>query len=627
MLMRAALLLWSFLFPSQSTDSLPHISFNDNRRPAGQLRNGVLRLELEAGMGTWRPEGKSGPSVDVAAFAERGHSVQIPGPLIRVPAGTELRITLRNGLDRPLLVRGLYDRSADRPDSVDLAPGDVREVRFHVTTPGTSYYWGRTVAGGGAGLGRTDDSQLVGALVVDAASGSSPDRILFLSSWVHPSDTGLPVGYRREVLAINGLSWPNTERFTFAVGDTVRWRVINGNTRLHPMHLHGFYFRINSRGTAARDTLYTPAQHRQAVTEFMAAGSTMTMTWVPTRPGNWLFHCHLIAHIGPAIRRQYHQLGAAAERSDHREGGAAGMNHAFQGMAGLVTGIEVKPRGKASAALVAPPSRVLRLFVQKRARHFGEAAGYGFVLQDGPSAPAPDSIRIPGTPIVLQRGEPVEITVMNRTDELVSVHWHGIELDSYYDGVADWSGSPGHTAPRIAPGDSFVVRLTPDRAGTFIYHTHQDESVQLSSGLYGSLIVLAPGEVYDSGTDPVFLIGRGGPSPDAPALLNGTTTPEPLDWKVGVTYRLRFINITANDIEEVTLSRDSTVQQWHPFAKDGAELPPQQAIARPAHLRMGPGETYDFAFTPSAATDLTLTALVRGRARVIGVIRLTIRVR
>lgn len=349
----------------------------------------------------------------------------------------------------------------------------------------------------------------------------------------------------------------------------------------------------------------------------------MTMSWVPTRPGNWLFHCHLIAHIAPQIRGRYKYLGATSRSGNHS---AVATSHAYQGMAGLVIGIEVQQRGDVAAAPAEPPARAMRLFAHKRPRYLGEATGYGFVLQQGAS-PASDSIRIPGSPIVLQRDEPVEITLVNRTDELVSVHWHGIELDSYYDGVADWSGSPGHTAPRIAPGDSFLVRLKPDRAGTFIYHTHQDEGVQLSSGLYGPLVVLAPGAVYDSVTDRVFLIGRGGPDPNAPVLLNGTTNPEPLSWTVGVTYRLRFINITANDVEEVTLARDSTVQQWRPFAKDGADLPPLQAVARPSRVRMGPGETYDFEFTPSTATDLILTTVVRGRTRIIGLIRLPIRVR
>ena len=603
--------------PSSSRDA-PRASFNDNRHAAGTLRNGVLTLQLDAGVANWQPDGPTGPHLDVQAFAERGRAVQIPGPLIRVPTGTQLRISLRNRLDRQVIVRGLYDRGS-QPDSISLPAGETREVHFNATTPGTFFYWGRTTDVSTA-LGRTEDSQLFGAFVVDSQPGAASDRILVLTAWVHPADTALLAGERREILAINGLSWPNTERFRFQVGDTVRWRVINGNNRLHPMHLHGFYFHVTSRGTSAHDTLYSPAQQRAAVTELMTAATTMSMIWVPTRPGNWLFHCHLIAHISPRIREHYKELGGG-ERPH-------ATNHAFDAMSGLVVGIAATPRRGSVGATPQPAARSLRLFVDKRAHALGDATGYGFILQEGENPPAPDSIRIPGSPIVLQRGEPVSITLLNRTDELVSVHWHGIEVESYFDGVADWSGDSGHTAPRIAPGDSFVVRLTPDRAGTFIYHTHQDEGVQLSSGLYGPFVVLAPGEVRDTVTDRIFLIGRAGPGGDAPALLNGTRDPGALEWKVGVTYRLRLINITPSDDAAVAFMRDSTVLQWRPFAKDGADIPAQQATSRPARLRMGPGETYDFEFTPRDPADLTLTALVRARAnKIVGDIRLPIHVR
>jgi hypothetical protein len=38
-------------------------------------------------------------------------------------------------------------------------------------------------------------------------------------------------------------------------------------------------------------------------------------------------------------------------------------------------------------------------------------------------APAADSIRWPGTPIVLTRGEPTQITVFNRLSHPLAVHW------------------------------------------------------------------------------------------------------------------------------------------------------------------------------------------------------------
>ena len=497
-------------------------------------------------------------------------------------------------------------------------------MRFRASTPGTYFYWGRTVGDRPAKEpGLTDDSQLLGALIVDPPSARALDRIMVVTTWIHPADTALPLGRRRETHAINGLAWPHTERLSYALGDSVRWRVINGSALNHPMHLHGFYFQVDSRGTWAADTIYAPQERRLAVTEFMQPGTTMALRWSPTRPGNWLFHCHLIAHISP--------LGRLQPGVPHLHRAGSVPNHALDEMAGLVMGIRVTGRLRGFDAIrPPPPPRGRRLFAQQRPNYFGSAPGYGFVLQEGSTPPAPDSIRIPGTPIVLRRGEPVAVAVVNRTDGFVTVHWHGIELDSYYDGVGDWSGGPdaAGTAAPIAPGDSFVVRFTPQRAGTFIYHTHQDESQQLASGLYGPLVVLPPAPATrDTTTDLVFLVGRGGPGLQAPPLLNGSTAPAALDWKVGTTYRLRLINITPNDREHVVLRADSAVQEWRAFAKDGADLPVQQASVRRADQFLGAGETYDFEFTPTAARDLSLAATILSRGREIGMLRVLIRVR
>ena len=46
-------------------------------------------------------------------------------------------------------------------------------------------------------------------------------------------------------------------------------------------------------------------------------------------------------------------------------------------------------------------------------------------------------------PIVLTQHQPAEITIVNRLTMPTAVHWHGIELDSYFDGVAGWGGAGG----------------------------------------------------------------------------------------------------------------------------------------------------------------------------------------
>src|SRR2546421_1437408 len=66
---------------------------NDNRAAVGRLVNSVLRLRLEAREANWYPEDAAGPAVPIFAFAETGRQAQVPGPMIRVPAGTELHLT------------------------------------------------------------------------------------------------------------------------------------------------------------------------------------------------------------------------------------------------------------------------------------------------------------------------------------------------------------------------------------------------------------------------------------------------------------------------------------------------------------------------------------------------------
>jgi FtsP/CotA-like multicopper oxidase with cupredoxin domain len=54
----------------------------------------------------------------------------------------------------------------------------------------------------------------------------------------------------------------------------VRYRVINASTAVHPMHLHGFYFDVNSRGDGtwtARSAARTSVP--RVVTERTALGA------------------------------------------------------------------------------------------------------------------------------------------------------------------------------------------------------------------------------------------------------------------------------------------------------------------------------------------------------------------
>jgi manganese oxidase len=192
---------------------------NDNRHAAGSLQGGVLTLRLVARPAGWYPDGPEGCGITVAAFAEEGRAPRIPGPLVRVRAGTEVRVTIRNALERPIWIRGLQDRTAERLDSAEIAPGAEREFRYRAATAGTYYYWGGPPDGVFPGWSPTSDalflSQLVGALVVDPPEGARDDRIFVITRF---APRILPGERLYELNAINGLSWPGPSASTWSRG-------------------------------------------------------------------------------------------------------------------------------------------------------------------------------------------------------------------------------------------------------------------------------------------------------------------------------------------------------------------------------------------------------------------------
>ncbi len=89
----------------------------------------------------------------------------------------------------------------------------------------------------------------------------------------------------------------------------------------------------------------------------------------------------------------------------------------------------------------------------------------------------------PGPTIEAVEGDKVRIFVTNKLPEHTTVHWHGMILPNGMDGVG------GLTQPHIKPGKTFVYEFVLKRAGTFMYHPHSDEMVQVAMGMMGSFVV------------------------------------------------------------------------------------------------------------------------------------------
>jgi FtsP/CotA-like multicopper oxidase with cupredoxin domain len=85
----------------------------------------------------------------------------------------------------------------------------------------------------------------------------------------------------------------------------------------------------------------------------------------------------------------------------------------------------------------------------------------------------------PGPTIEVVEGDRVRIFVTNKLPEHTSIHWHGQILPNGMDGVT------GLTQPGIAPGKTFMYEFVARHAGTFMYHPHADEMVQMAMGMMG----------------------------------------------------------------------------------------------------------------------------------------------
>ncbi|WP_370205226.1 multicopper oxidase family protein, partial [Pararhodobacter marinus] len=88
-----------------------------------------------------------------------------------------------------------------------------------------------------------------------------------------------------------------------------------------------------------------------------------------------------------------------------------------------------------------------------------------------------------GPTIEAVEGDRVRIFVTNHLPEHTSVHWHGLILPSGMDGVG------GLSHPGIPPGKTFVYEFDLTKSGTFMYHPHADEMVQMAMGMMGLFIV------------------------------------------------------------------------------------------------------------------------------------------
>ena len=213
----------------------------------------------------------------------------------------------------------------------------------------------------------------------------------------------------------------------------------------------------------------------------------------------------------------------------------------------------------------------------------------------------------PGPLIEAVEGDRVRIYVTNRLPEPTSVHWHGIFLPNGMDGVA------GLTQRAIPVGETFRYEFTLRQSGTFMYHPHFDEMVQMGMGLMG-MFVIHPSTPESPPLDRDFsimlsewFIKPGARKPDPTVMtdfnvltMNGKVFPatSPLVVRLGQRVRIRLGNLSATDHHPIHIHG----MAFRVTGTDGGRIPP--AGQWPESTVLVPvGSTRDIEFVADAPGD------------------------
>ncbi len=174
----------------------------------------------------------------------------------------------------------------------------------------------------------------------------------------------------------------------------------------------------------------------------------------------------------------------------------------------------------------------------------------------------------PGPTIEVVEGDKVRLFVTNRLPERTSMHRHGQRLPNGMDGVT------GLTQPAIEPGKTFVYEFVTRRAGTFMYHPHADEMVQMAMGMMGFWVThpKAPGgRVAAVDRDDVFLLNAYDVTPGASVPKTSTMTDFNL-WPWNSRIFPGIAPLVARQHERVRIRGGNLSMTNHPIHLHGHEM-------------------------------------------------------
>ena len=247
------------------------------------LSDGTKEYDLTASSFVWQ-------LYNTARVTVWGYNHQVPGPLIRLKVGDNVRFIIKNRLPQATTV---HWHGLAVPNDQDGVPG----VTQPPIPPGGKFTYHFTVTPQmiGTHLYHTHfndsfqmDMGLHGILLVDPSTARPYDveAIYEMASFkVGGSD-------RENVFTLNGKAFPESPVLRVAQGSRVLLHLVNASgEESHVMHLHGYTFRIVALDGNPLDWPVA------ANTVNLAPSQTADVAFQANHPGIWMFHCHIVDHM------------------------------------------------------------------------------------------------------------------------------------------------------------------------------------------------------------------------------------------------------------------------------------------------------------------------------------------